>query len=59
MHPDLPPAPREGVGQAHEHDVMHPEDQHQDQRGFGEFPERECKAFGILNVECLSVEMSR
>lgn len=45
VHPDLPPEPRKGVGQAHEHDVVHPEDQHQDQRRFGEFPERQYQPF--------------
>lgn len=56
VHPDLPPEPREGVGQAHKHDVMHSEDQHQDQRGFGELSARECKGFLLINLECLSIE---
>lgn len=31
VHPDLPPKPSKGVGQAHEHDVMHSKDQYQHQ----------------------------
>lgn len=45
VHPNLPPQPRKGMGQTHEHDVMHTKDQHQHQCGFGKFPGREQQVF--------------
>lgn len=45
VHPNLPPQSRKGMGQTHEHDVMHTKDQHQHQCGFGEFPGREQQVF--------------
>lgn len=56
VHPDLPAEPPEGVGQAHEHNVMHSKDQHQDQGWFGQFPWRRMPAFLVEDLDCLSVE---
>lgn len=55
VHPHLPAAPCEGVGQAHKHDVVYPEDQHQDQRRLGEFPGRGWRVLSV-NSEGLSEE---